>query len=46
MELGDSVGGIVECSVTGIPPGLGRTIFDSMESLINHAVFSIPAIKG
>ena len=46
MELGDSVGGIVECSVTGIPPGLGEPFFDSMESLISHAVFSIPAIKG
>lgn len=42
----DSVGGIVECTVTGIPAGCGEPFFDSVESLISHAVFSIPAIKG
>lgn len=42
----DSVGGIVECRVTGLPPGLGEPFFDSLESLIAHAVFAIPAIRG
>jgi len=42
----DSVGGIIECSVTGIPVGLGEPYFDSLESLLSHAVFSIPAVKG
>lgn len=42
----DSIGGIVECSVSGLPVGLGEPFFDSAESVISHAVFSIPAIKG
>lgn len=42
----DSVGGIVECVVDGLPIGLGEPFFDSVESNIAHAVFSIPAIKG
>jgi chorismate synthase len=42
----DSVGGIVECIVKGIPVGLGEPFFDSVESLISHAIFSIPAVKG
>lgn len=42
----DSVGGIVRCSVTGLPAGLGEPFFDSAESLISHIVFAIPAIRG
>lgn len=42
----DSVGGIVECRVSGLPVGLGEPFFDSVESLIAHAAFSIPAVKG
>lgn len=42
----DSVGGIVECRVGGLPAGLGAPFFDSVESLISHAVFSIPAVRG
>ena len=42
----DSVGGIVECVVTGLPIGLGEHFFNSVESLISHAVFAIPAIRG
>ena len=42
----DSVGGIVECRVLGLPVGLGEPFFDSVESLIAHAAFSIPAVKG
>ena len=43
---GDSVGGIVECSVTGLPVGLGEPFFDSAESLLSHLIFSIPGIKA
>jgi chorismate synthase len=43
---GDSVGGIVTCVAKGVPAGLGEPFFDSVESAIAHAVFSIPAVKG
>ncbi|MBR5660968.1 MAG: chorismate synthase [Bacteroidales bacterium] len=43
---GDSLGGIVECRVEGVPAGLGEPFFDSVESLISHAVFSIPGVRG
>jgi len=46
MKDGDSVGGVVECRVSGLPPGLGEPFFDSAESAISHAAFSIPAVKG
>ena len=46
IEQKDSVGGIVECKVSGLPLGLGEPFFDSVESLISHAVFSIPAVRG
>jgi chorismate synthase len=46
MEAHDSVGGIVECTATGLPPGLGEPFFDSVESLIAHAALAIPAVKG
>ncbi len=42
----DSVGGIVECRVTDLPAGLGEPFFDSAESLLSHAAFSIPAVKA
>lgn len=42
----DSVGGIVECRATGLPIGLGEPFFDSVESLLSHAVFAIPAVRG
>lgn len=42
----DSVGGVVECVVKGLPVGLGEPFFDSIESLIAHAIFSIPAVRG
>ena len=42
----DSVGGIVECRVENIPAGLGEPFFDSVESLISHAVFAIPGVRG
>jgi chorismate synthase len=43
---GDSVGGVLETAVVGIPSGVGEPWFDSVESLISHAVFSVPAVKG
>ena len=43
---GDSLGGIVECRIEGVPAGLGEPFFDSVESLISHAVFSIPGVRG
>ena len=46
IEAKDSIGGIVECRVTGLPLGLGEHFFDSVESLLAHAVFAIPAVKG
>ncbi|HZI01199.1 MAG TPA: chorismate synthase [Flavisolibacter sp.] len=42
----DSVGGIIECSVMNLPFGMGEPFFDSAESLISQAVFSIPAVRG
>ena len=43
---GDSVGGVVECAITGVPAGLGDPIFGGMENRIAAAVFGIPAVKG
>ena len=43
---GDSVGGIVECAVTGIPAGHGGPLFDGVEGKISYALFGIPAVKG
>lgn len=42
----DSVGGVIECRVLGLPAGLGAPFFDSMESVLSHLLFSIPAVKG
>jgi chorismate synthase len=46
IDAKDSIGGIVECVVNGIPIGLGEPFFDSFESLLSHLVFAIPAIRG
>ena len=43
---GDSVGGILETVITGIPAGVGEPWFDSLESQLAHMMFSIPAVKG
>ncbi len=43
---GDSVGGILETVVTGLPAGVGEPWFDTMESMLAHGLFSIPAVKG
>lgn len=46
IEQKDSVGGIVECRVQGLPIGLGEPFFESVESLLAHAAFAIPAVRG
>jgi len=46
IDAKDSVGGIIECRVNNLPAGLGEPYFNSVESLIAHAMFSIPAVKG
>ncbi len=46
IDAKDTVGGIIECTVDGLPIGLGEPFFNSVESLLAHAVFAIPAVKG
>lgn len=46
IEAKDSVGGIVECKVNGLPVGLGEPYFDSLESTLSHILFAIPAVRG
>ena len=43
---GDSVGGIIECMITGFPGGVGDPFFDGLESRLSQMLFSIPAVKG
>lgn len=43
---GDSVGGVVECRIKGVREPLGEPFFDSVESVMSHLLFSIPAVKG
>ena len=42
----NSVGGVIEAMVTNVPAGLGAPYFDSVESRLSHALFSVPAVKG
>ena len=46
IDAKDSVGGIVECKVNGLPVGLGEPYFDPLESSLAHIVFAIPAVRG
>ncbi|KPK87936.1 MAG: chorismate synthase [Bacteroides sp. SM23_62_1] len=46
IEENDSIGGIVECRIMNVPVGLGEPFFDSVESVMSHLAFSIPAVKG
>ena len=43
---GDSVGGVIECRVRGVPPGLGEPVFDRLEADLAKAMLSLPATKG
>jgi chorismate synthase len=43
---GDSTGGVIECRILGVPVGIGEPFFDSIESVMSHAMFSIPGAKG
>lgn len=43
---GDSVGGVLETVILGVPEGVGEPWFDSVESMLSHMMFSIPAVKG
>lgn len=45
-KLGDSVGGVLESAVIGLPAGVGEPWFDTLEGMLAHALFSVPAIKG
>ena len=46
IDAKDSVGGIIECKVNGLPVGLGEPYFDSIESTLSHILFAIPAVRG
>ena len=46
MADNDSVGGVIECRATGVERGIGEPFFNSVESVISHLLFSIPAVKG
>src|SRR5947199_10706974 len=43
---GDSLGGVIECVVRGVPPGLGEPVFDKLEADLAKAMLSLPATKG
>jgi chorismate synthase len=46
IDAKDSVGGVIECKVNGLPVGLGEPYFDSVESVLSHILFAIPAVRG
>jgi chorismate synthase len=46
IAQGQSIGGVVECEASDVPAGLGEPFFDSVESLLAHVLFAIPAVKG
>lgn len=46
VKESDSIGGVIECRIDGLPAGVGEPFFNSLESAISHIVFSIPSVKG
>jgi chorismate synthase len=46
VDKQDSIGGIIECTASNMPVGIGEPFFNSLESMLSHMIFSIPAIKG
>ncbi len=46
FEDGNSVGGVLETMVSGMPAGVGEPWFDTVEGVLSHALFSVPAVKG
>lgn len=46
IEIGDTIGGVIECTATNMPVGLGEPYFDSAESMLAHIMFAVPATKG
>jgi chorismate synthase len=46
LAEGDSIGGLIECRCTGLPVGLGEPFFNSVESMISHIIFAVPATRG
>jgi chorismate synthase len=46
QKEGDSIGGVVECGVTGLPVGVGQPFFEGLESVISQVIFSIPGVKA
>jgi chorismate synthase len=46
IRKNDSIGGLIHCKAENVPAGLGEPFFDSVESMISHIMFAIPAIKG
>jgi chorismate synthase len=46
MEEGDSLGGVIECVVSGVEPGLGEPVFEKLQAILGQAMFSIGAVKG
>jgi chorismate synthase len=46
IEIGDTIGGVIECTASNMPIGLGEPYFDSAESMLAHIIFAVPATKG
>ena len=45
-EKGDSTGGVVECTINGLPCGVGEPVFEKLDAVLGKAILSIGAVKG